>query len=109
MDAFLGWAVWHRGHARDPRHRPDVIIDGSWSGMVWDRWTGWAAEDPRWRTHLLDTTDQPVARSVDQVEQWITEQRAAHRSGRLPLTRGWSEAYGDRRDPRDVDVEQIGS
>ena len=109
VDAFLGWAVWHRGHAHDPRHRPDVIIDGSWSGMVWDRWIGWAAGDPRWRTHLLDTTDQPVGRSVDQVEQWITEQRAAHRSGRLPLTRGWSEAYEDRREHRDVDVEQVGS
>ncbi|MGC1214886.1 MAG: hypothetical protein WA890_26955 [Micromonospora sp.] len=91
VGAFLGWADWHRGHARDPRHRPDVIVEDGWPAMVWDRWTGWAAGDRRWRTDLLDTTDQPVPQAVDQVEQWITERRAAHRSGRLPLARGWTE------------------
>lgn len=29
VDAFVGWAAWHRGHARDPGYRPGVIIDGS--------------------------------------------------------------------------------
>lgn len=109
VDAFLGWAVWHRRHALDPRHRPDVIVDGSWSGMVWDRWTAWAAEDPRWRTHLLDTTDQPLARSVDQVELWVAEQREAHRSGRLSLARGWAEVREDRRAHHGLDAEQIAS
>jgi hypothetical protein len=76
VDAFLGWAAWHRGHARDPRHRPEAIIGGGWPSMAWHRWTGWDAGDPRWRTQLLDTTDQPVGRSVDRVEQ--------------PLLRGWA-------------------
>lgn len=91
VDAFLGWAAWHRGHARDPRHRPDVIITGSGSEMAWHRWAGWTAEDPRWRTHLLDTTGQPVATSVDQVERWVSEQREAHRAGQLALSRGWAQ------------------
>lgn len=91
VDAFLGWAAWHRGHAQDPRYRPDAIIGGSWPSMAWHRWTGWGAEDPRWRTHLLDTTDQPVGHSIDQVEQWVTQQRDAHRSGRLALIRGWTD------------------
>ncbi|WP_319460260.1 hypothetical protein [Micromonospora sp. RTP1Z1] len=95
VDAFLGWAAWHRGHAHDPRHRPDVIMGDSWPEMAWHRWAGWAVDDPRWRTHLLDTTDQPVARSVDEVEQWITEQRDAHRSGQIPLIRGWTEKRHD--------------
>ncbi|MEU5876036.1 hypothetical protein [Spirillospora sp. NPDC047279] len=82
VEAFLGWAAWHRGHARDPRHRPEAIINDSWPGMAWHRWTGWTAEHPRWRTHLIDTTGQAVAHSVEQVEQWVTEQRKAHRSGR---------------------------
>lgn len=90
VDAFLGWAAWHRKHALDPRHRPDVIIDNSWSEMVWRRWTGWHADDPRWRVQLLDTTDQPVTTSVDKVEQWIKEQRDAHQAGRLALSRGWA-------------------
>ncbi|MFE3453915.1 hypothetical protein ACFXJ8_33810 [Nonomuraea sp. NPDC059194] len=55
VDAFLGWAAWHK-HAEDPRYRPDVIVDDSWPRMVWHRWTGWTSDDQRWRTHLLDTT-----------------------------------------------------
>ncbi|MFB7617917.1 hypothetical protein [Kitasatospora sp. NPDC056181] len=90
-DAFCGWAAWHRGHARDPRFRPDVIIDGSRPEMAWHRWTTWTAEDPRWRTHLIDTTGRSLATSVDQVERWVTEQREAHRSGRLALARGWAD------------------
>ena len=39
---------------------------------------------------LLDTTDRPVTESVDQVEQWITEQRDAHRTGQLSLGPGWA-------------------
>ncbi|MFE6358697.1 hypothetical protein ACFVP3_01575 [Streptomyces sp. NPDC057806] len=63
VDPFLRWAAWHREHARDPRHRPEVIINDSWSRMAWHRWTGW---------------------------RWVTEQRDALRSGRLPLSRGWA-------------------
>ncbi|MFI5796297.1 hypothetical protein [Streptomyces sp. NPDC051677] len=90
VDAFLGWAEWHRKHALDPRHRTHVIVGDGWPEMVWHRWTGWNADDPRWRTKLLDTTHRPVAESVDQVEQWIIEQRQAHRFGRLALSHGWA-------------------
>ncbi|MGW6929529.1 hypothetical protein ACWGE0_05630 [Lentzea sp. NPDC054927] len=91
VDAFLGWAAWHREHARNPRHRPDAIIGDSWPRMAWHRWTGWTAGDRRWCTDLVDTTDQPVAESADQVEQWVTRQRDALLSGRLALSRGWSD------------------
>lgn len=30
VDRFLNWAAWHRGHARDPRHRPNVLTTGAW-------------------------------------------------------------------------------
>jgi hypothetical protein len=92
MDAFCGWAAWHREHAGDPRYRPDVIIDGSWPRMAWHRWTGWTAADPRWRTPVIDTTGRSLAESVDQVEQWVNEQRDAHRRGRLALAGGWDDA-----------------
>lgn len=90
VDAFLGWAAWHRKHALDPRHRPDVIIDNSWLEMAWHRWTNWHADDPRWRTQLLDTTDQPVTESVDLVERWITEQRDVYQAGQLALSHRWA-------------------
>ncbi|MCR3751998.1 AAA family ATPase [Lentzea californiensis] len=91
VDAFLGWAAWHREHARDPRHLPGALVPGGWPDMVWHRWTGWTAGDQRWRTHLLDTTDRAVPESADQVEHWVVQQRDALRSGRLPLSRGWAD------------------
>ncbi|MFI1768869.1 hypothetical protein ACH41H_43500 [Streptomyces sp. NPDC020800] len=90
VDAFLGWASWHRKHALDLRHRPDVIIDNSSPEMAWHRWTGWRTGDPRWLTQRLDTTDQPVAKSVDHVERWITEQRKVYQAGELALSHGWA-------------------
>ncbi|MEU1849720.1 hypothetical protein ABZ499_10700 [Streptomyces sp. NPDC019990] len=90
VDAFLGWAAWHRQHALDPRHRPDVIIDNSWPEMAWHHWASWHAGDPRWRTQLLDTTDQLVTESVDLVERWITQQRDVYQAGQLALSQGWA-------------------
>lgn len=75
VDAFIGWSAWHRGHARDPRYRPEVIIDGSWPEMVWHRWSDWTKDDPRWSTYVLDTTGQPVERSVEDLESWIAANR----------------------------------
>ncbi|WP_194897227.1 hypothetical protein [Catenulispora pinisilvae] len=92
LDSFCGWAAWQREHARDPRARPAVIADDSWPEMVWSRWTGWASDDPRWRTEVIDTTGRPLAASADRFERWVAEQRAAHRSGRLPLAPGWADA-----------------
>ncbi|MFF4257129.1 hypothetical protein ACFY1L_38700 [Streptomyces sp. NPDC001663] len=89
VDAFVGWAAWHRGHALDPRHRPEVLVEGIRQGPAWHRWSGWTAEDPRWSTHVLDTTGRPIDLSVAQIEAWITEQRSAHTAGLLPLRRGW--------------------
>ncbi|MGZ0150382.1 hypothetical protein ACXJJ3_25215 [Kribbella sp. WER1] len=77
VDAFIGWSTWHRKHAEDPRHQPEVIINNGWPHMTWDRWTGWTKDDPRWHTHRLDTTDRPLTQSVNDLEQWITDQRTA--------------------------------
>jgi molybdopterin-guanine dinucleotide biosynthesis protein len=89
LDSFVGWGAWHRGHAEDPRYRPDVIIDGSWPDMAWDRWSAWTKEDPRWDTYLLDTTRRSQAQSVDELERWLVRQRSAHRAGQLALSKGW--------------------
>ncbi len=48
QQAFIGWARWHRGHAADPGHRPEVLENGGWEGMHWVRWRGWTGGDPRW-------------------------------------------------------------
>jgi hypothetical protein len=88
LDAFVAWGSWHRGHAEDPRYQPAAIINGSWTDMVWDRWSTWTKDDRRWHTHRLDTTERSVAESVDDLEQWVTAQRNAD----LPLSKGWPDA-----------------
>lgn len=96
VDAFLGWAAWHRGHARDPRYRPEVFVTGTRQAPAWHRWSGWTADDPRWSVHLLDTTGQPIDRSAAQLEAWIRDQRRAHAAGLLPLRPGWEHEDGVR-------------
>ena len=91
VDRFNNWAAWHRGHARDPRHRPDVITADSAPMMAWHRWTSWTAEDPRWQVRSLNTTDRSLEESADDLEQWVNMQRQALRAGRHPLCRGWAE------------------
>lgn len=92
LDAFCGWAAWHREHARDPRYRPDVIAGNSWPEMVWERWADWESDDPRWATPVFDTTGRSTAECAEAVGRWAVEQRAAFREGRLPLRRGWDAA-----------------
>lgn len=89
LDAFVGWGAWHLGHAEDPRYRPEVIINGSWPDMAWDRWSGWTKQDPRWDTYLLDTTGRSIAQSVADLERWLMKQRRAYRAGQLALSNGW--------------------
>jgi hypothetical protein len=97
-DTFNNWAAWHRGHARDPRHRLDVITANSAPVMAWHRWSSWTAEDPRWQTQVIDTTGRPLETSIGELEQWITRQRESLSSGRHPLRRGW-ERQGPSSDP----------
>ncbi|GIJ67013.1 hypothetical protein Voc01_019300 [Virgisporangium ochraceum] len=77
--ACVGWAHWHRGHAADPRHRQEVITTDAWPGMVWNRWTAWTADDPRWTVTVLDTTDRSAAGSAADLRAWVVAARA-HRT-----------------------------
>jgi len=89
LDSFVGWGAWHVGHAKDPRYRPDVIIEGSSPDMAWVRWSRWTKDDPRWDTYLLDTTGRSIAQSLDDLERWLMRQHGAHRAGLLALSKGW--------------------
>ncbi len=89
LENFNLWAIWHREHAADPAAQPHIITDAGWPGMRWERWTSWTADDPRWRTYRLDTTDRSIEESAEQMEGWITEERALLQAGSSPLCRGW--------------------
>jgi hypothetical protein len=90
--ALLNWAVWHRGHASDPQHRPGAIVSAGWEDMAWHRWSGWSKGDSRWSTALIDTADCSVASAAEELLEWIETCRAARKEGARPLLRGWASA-----------------
>ncbi|MCX4666441.1 AAA family ATPase [Streptomyces sp. NBC_01381] len=89
-EAFINWAAWHRAHALDPHHRPDVITSKGAPETAWQRWTSWAADDPRWDTYVLDTTERTEEECVEELAQWITRQRELDLAGQLPLSGDWA-------------------
>ena len=53
--------------------------------MRWERWDEWPDGDPRWRVRVIDTSDLLVERVVDQLTDWIEDERELLRSGAHPL------------------------
>lgn len=70
IENFIGWANWHRRHAADPQHAPQVIIDPD-GPMQWQRWLSWTAAHPDWNTHVIDTTGFDQQTSADQLAAWM--------------------------------------
>jgi len=68
----LNWGVWLRMHADDPQWRPDVIRDGAWPAMRWERWEAWQRGDPRWDVWVLDTAHLTVEQTTEQLVSWVT-------------------------------------
>ncbi|BEL04666.1 hypothetical protein Q0Z83_028570 [Actinoplanes sichuanensis] len=67
-ERFIGWAQWQRGHAADPSHRPEAIMNGAWDQM---RWT----LPDSWSVPVIDTTGRTVAQSAAEVRRWIDRHR----------------------------------
>ena len=87
---FNNWGAWHRQHARDPSHHPEVITTAGARGWRWDRWQQWDRHDPRWNVHVIDSTGCSVEDTAAAVRAWVTKSRTRRDAGRLPLSRGWS-------------------
>lgn len=51
---ILNWAAWLRVHEVMPDWRPDVLMQGGWEEMRWDRWVG-RPEVP-WPGQALDVS-----------------------------------------------------
>jgi hypothetical protein len=91
--SFIGWARWHRGHAVDPRHRPEVITAAGYQRMQWSRWSNWPSTDPRWVVQVVDTTGRSVQQSAADIRQWISGVRAGLAAGQLASGLGkWANA-----------------
>jgi hypothetical protein len=91
--SFIGWARWHRGHAVDPHHRPEVITAAGWESMQWFRWNTWPTTDRRWAVRIIDTTERSVEQTAADIRQWIVDARVSFASGQLSLVAGkWTTA-----------------
>lgn len=74
--ALASWGTWHRRHAADPRHQPEVITDGGAAGMRWDRWahlTAWPDDQPGWSTSVIDTSGRAPADTRKALRRWVIE------------------------------------
>jgi hypothetical protein len=76
LSDFAAWARWLRGHARDPRHRPEVLRAAGDPAMRWERWAAWREGDPRWRVRVVDSTPLGIDEVADALAGWIADERA---------------------------------
>ena len=75
-----------RRHAVDPAWRTDVIMhEATEDELRWSRWSDWKAGDPRWRVHVIDTSDLPVEQVAERLLEWIGEERRLVQEGAHPL------------------------
>jgi hypothetical protein len=75
IEAFERWGRWHRGHAVDPTHEPEVITEAGWDAMRWDRWSEWSTPDPRWAVTTIDTSELSVPDTAAAIRIWVSASR----------------------------------
>jgi hypothetical protein len=64
------FADWMRGHVRDPGHMPEVIKEGGWAAMRWERL---ARAD--WSFDVIDTSGRAAADVAADSLAWVRAAR----------------------------------
>ena len=67
---MLNWAAWMRAHQAYPDWRPDVLTEGGWTGMRWERWIG--RHVVTWPGATLDTTSLSPHEAARHVQAWLS-------------------------------------
>jgi hypothetical protein len=77
LDKHVAFADWMRGHAANPGHRPEVIIQDGWEEMRWDRWVGRNDVRSSWNVYVINTTESEpediAAKVVTWIRSWLAE------------------------------------
>jgi energy-coupling factor transporter ATP-binding protein EcfA2 len=66
----LAFADWMRGHARDPRHMPQVLSTNGWEAMRWERWSDTDPASGAWGMEVIDTSEMPPDQVALEVVAW---------------------------------------
>ena len=70
----IAFARWMREHIANPRHRLDVIKQGGWEEMQWDRWITATDQQKAWKSHRIDTTGLDPVDVGELAATWIRQQ-----------------------------------
>lgn len=81
------FAEWMRKQASDPSYMLNVLSTGGWAEMRWERLEGLR---PRWKIHVIDTTDLTRRAVADAVLAWCRDVIA----GRSPKLITHSARFG---------------
>src|SRR6476469_2817831 len=74
----VAFAAWMREHITNPRHRLDVVRQGGWEKMQWERSLAAMDQQELWRSHRIDTTQLDPSGVAKLVTLWIRQQIAGH-------------------------------
>lgn len=68
---MLNWSAWLRVHQVYPDWRPDVIVEGGWADMCWERWLG--LSDAPWPGTTLDVGNRSPVQTAESILAWLDE------------------------------------
>jgi hypothetical protein len=78
----VAFADWMRGHAADPKHKPEVLQVNGWGQMRWKRGSAFEAEGG-WAIDVVDTSSVTADAVADEVLAWCRRMLA----GQAPALR----------------------
>ena len=74
----IAFAAWMREHITNPKHRLEVVRQGGWEKMQWERSLAAMDRQELWRSHRIDTTGLDTTDVAKLVIIWIRQQIADH-------------------------------
>ena len=74
----IAFAAWMRDHITNPRHRLDVVRQGGWEKMRWDRSLAAMDQQQLWMSHRIDTTELDPSEVASLVTVWIRQHIGEH-------------------------------
>jgi hypothetical protein len=71
LPRHVAFADWMREHVRDPGHMPEVIMEGGWAAMRWER-----LAHAHWSFDVIDTSGRAAADVAADSLAWVRAARA---------------------------------